>query len=75
MMYDSNTPTYDDFTYYMYMPFRKTWDIIDPAQEIIEVRFPGFLIVKHRELEDHCCRGLGHLKSVLRSTVGSVYYK
>ena len=75
MMYADNTTIYTDFNFYIYMPFRKSWEIIDPLGEIVEVRSPGFLIIKHRDLQDHNCKGLDRLKKVLGSTVKSVSYK
>lgn len=72
MMYGSDT-TNTEFTYYIYMPSTKSWDVIEPSKEIVEVRFPGFLIIKHKELQDCECKGLERLKKVLSSTVRSVY--
>ena len=69
MMYGGIARSDKDFTYYMYMPYSKTWEIIEPAKEIVEVRFPGFLILKHKSLEDHSCKGLDSLKRVLRLTI------
>jgi hypothetical protein len=73
MMFGDNL-TASDPTYYMYMPISKTWEIIDPIREIVEVRFPGFLILKHKNLEDSSCKGLERLKRVLSLTIRSVVY-
>ena len=74
MMFGDNVTTNNDPMYYMYMPIRKAWELIDPVREIVEVRFPGFLIIKHKDLEDHSCKGLDRLKKVLTSTIRSVSY-
>jgi len=73
MMFGDGVKAYADssFTFYLYMPFNRTWEIVDPLQEIIEVKFPGFLIIKHKILQDHNCRGLDGLKKVLGYTVKS----
>jgi hypothetical protein len=77
MMFGEGVKAYNDssFTFYLYMPFNGRWEIVDPLQEIIEVKFPGFLIIKHKDLQDRNCRGLEGLKKVLGFTVKSVFYK
>ena len=56
----------------MYMPFSQSWEIFDPLMETVEIRFPGFMIIKYRDLEEVHCKGLERLKKVLAYTVKSI---
>ena len=74
MMYGNKTTHDDDKTFYMWMPSRSNWEVVEPLNEIVEIRFPGFLIIKHKTLQDRRCEGMENLMKLLRFTVKSASY-
>jgi len=64
----------DPPSFCIYVPFSQSWELLDPLMEMVEVRFPGFVIIKSRDIEEIHCKGLERLKMVLASTIKSISY-
>ena len=71
MIGDETVTTKPNFC--IFMPVTQRWESFEPRTEIIEVRFPGFLIIKHKELKIENCQGIGRLQKVLCCTVQSIF--